>query len=55
MGWFYGFKLHLIINDKGEILNFVITQANVDDREPLKITLGLRRFYEYTSKINLKK
>lgn len=36
MGYFYGFKLHLIINDKGEILNFVITQANVDDREPLK-------------------
>lgn len=36
MGWFYGFKLHLIINDKGEILNFVLTQANVDDRDPLK-------------------
>ena len=36
MGYFYGFKLHLIINDKGEILNFVITQANVDDRQPLK-------------------
>jgi hypothetical protein len=36
MGWFYGFKLHLIINDKGELLNFVITQANVDDRSPLK-------------------
>ncbi len=36
MGWFYGFKLHLVINDKGEILNFVITQANVDDREPLQ-------------------
>jgi hypothetical protein len=36
MGWFYGFKLHLIINDKGEILNFIITQANVDDRQPLK-------------------
>jgi hypothetical protein len=36
MGYFYGFKLHLIINDKGEVLNFVITQANVDDREPLK-------------------
>ena len=36
MGWFHGFKLHLIINDRGEILNFVITQANVDDREPLK-------------------
>ena len=36
MGWFYGFKLHIVINDKGEILNFAITQANVDDREPLK-------------------
>jgi hypothetical protein len=36
MGYFYGFKLHLVINDKGEILNFAITQANVDDREPLK-------------------
>ena len=35
MGWFYGFKLHLIINDKGEILNFVITPGNTDDREPL--------------------
>jgi hypothetical protein len=36
MGWFYGFKLHIIINDKGELLSFAITQANVDDREPLK-------------------
>jgi hypothetical protein len=36
MGWFYGFKLHIIVNDKGEILNFVVTQANVDDRTPLK-------------------
>lgn len=36
MGYFYGFKLHIVINDKGEILNFTITQANVDDREPLK-------------------
>lgn len=36
MGWFSGFKLHLIINDKGEILSFMFTPANVDDREPLK-------------------
>lgn len=36
MGYFYGFKLHLIVNDKGEVLNFVITQGNVDDRQPLK-------------------
>jgi hypothetical protein len=30
-----GFKLHLICNEKGEILNFVFTQGNVDDRELL--------------------
>lgn len=35
LGWFFGFKLHIIVNDKGELLNFVITQANVDDRQPL--------------------
>jgi signal transduction histidine kinase len=33
MGWFYGFKLHLVVNDKGELLNFCITPANVDDRD----------------------
>lgn len=36
IGWFYGFKLHLIINDRGEILDFILTPGNVDDREPLK-------------------
>ena len=36
VGYFFGFKLHFIINDKGEILNFVITPGNTDDREPLK-------------------
>lgn len=36
MGWFHGFKLHFVMNDKGEILNFIFTQANVDDRFPLK-------------------
>lgn len=36
MGWFYGFKLHIVINDKGEIIDFLFTQGNVDDREPLK-------------------
>lgn len=35
MGWFFGFKLHLIINEKGELLNFVFTPANTDDRAPL--------------------
>ena len=32
MGWFYGFKLHLIINKQGEILSFCLTSGNVDDR-----------------------
>ena len=32
MGWFYGFKLHLIINEQGEILSFCLTSGNVDDR-----------------------
>ena len=35
MGWFFGFKLHLIINDRGEILNFMFSPGNVDDREIL--------------------
>ena len=32
MGWFYGFKLHLIINDEGDILSFCLTSGNADDR-----------------------
>ena len=36
LGWFYGFKLHIIIKDRGEILDFIITPGNVDDRKPLK-------------------
>ncbi len=36
MGYFFGFKLHIVINDKGELLNFMITPGNVDDRYPLK-------------------
>lgn len=29
MGWFYGFKLHLVCNDKGELLNFCLPKWNV--------------------------
>jgi hypothetical protein len=35
VGWFFGFKLHIVVNDRGEIIKFVITQVNVDDRVPL--------------------
>ncbi len=34
-GWFFGFKLHLVINDTGEIIDTTITPANVDDRKPV--------------------
>ena len=40
MGWFFSFKLHLIINDKGEILSFYLTKANVDDRN-MKVICSL--------------
>jgi hypothetical protein len=32
-GWFFGFKIHLVINSKGEIVNFFITPANVADND----------------------
>jgi hypothetical protein len=35
MGWFYGLKLHLVINDRGELLACQITPGNVDDRKPV--------------------
>ena len=34
-GWFFGFKLHQVINDRGELLNVTVTPANVDDRKPV--------------------
>lgn len=35
MGWFYGFKLHLVVNDRGELLACQITPASTDDRKPV--------------------
>jgi hypothetical protein len=35
VGWFYGFKLHLVVNDRGELLAFCLTPGNVDDRWPV--------------------
>jgi transposase len=43
MGWFYGFKLHLVVNDCGELLACQITPGNVDDRKPVP-TLSRRLF-----------
>lgn len=36
MGWFFGFKLHLIVSDVGELLAFKLTPGNTNDREPLE-------------------
>ena len=35
MGWFYGFILHLIVNDQGELLAVQLTPGNIDDRKPV--------------------
>lgn len=33
--WFFGFKLHLVVNDCGELLSIRLTPGNVDDRRPV--------------------
>ncbi len=33
--WFFGFKLHLIVNEVGQLLNAQLTPGNVDDRRPI--------------------
>ncbi len=34
-GWFFGFKLHMVINENGEIHSLTLTKGNVDDRIPV--------------------
>jgi len=36
MGWFFGFKLHLAINECGDLLAFALTPGNTDDRQPVE-------------------
>lgn len=38
VGWFYGFKLHIIINHIGEIIAFYITPGNVSDNNETVLT-----------------
>lgn len=43
-GWFYGFKLHLLVNEFGEIVSFAFTPGNTDDRNEelmLKLTKNI--------------
>ena len=42
MEWFYGFKLHRVANDSGELLAFFLSAGNCDDRHPVRqLTQGL--------------
>ena len=43
MGYFFGFKLHIIITDRGEMIDFVITPGNVDDRQQLQDSNFLKK------------
>ena len=36
MGWFFGFKLHVVMNHRGELMAVKITPGNIDDRAPLE-------------------
>lgn len=45
MGWFFGFKLHIVCNEKGELLNFMITPGDVDDRKPLEYKAFVKFLY----------
>jgi len=33
--WFYGFKLHLVVSEYGDLLNFTLSPGNTDDRKPV--------------------
>ena len=42
VGWFFGFKLHLVVNHQGDLLAWHLTAGNVDDRQPFpQVVVGL--------------
>ena len=45
MGWCHGFKLHFVCNDRGEIITFCFTGANVDDRDPKVWSVMAKELY----------
>lgn len=50
MGWFFGFKLHIVINHKGQIMAVKITPGNTDDRTSLRDMLRTLKGKCYTDK-----
>ena len=45
IGWFFGFKLNIITNDMGQVVDFMLTPGNVDDRQPLKIERFIKKLW----------
>jgi len=45
IGWFFGFKLHLIVADTGEVVDFMLTPGNVNDRKPLKVERFIKKLF----------
>lgn len=45
IGWFFGFKLHMVTNDTGEIIDFLLTPGNQDDRTPLKMKNFIKKLW----------
>jgi hypothetical protein len=45
MGWFFGFKLHLVVSDIGQVIDFMITKGSVNDREPLRFKNFLKKLW----------
>ena len=52
MGWCHGVKLHLLCNDRGEIISFCLTGGNVDDRNPKVWKVLSKDLYGKVSKLN---
>ena len=44
-GWFFGFKLHIIIDDKGNLMKAKLTKGNADDRSVVpQMTANMKGF-----------
>lgn len=45
MGWFFGFKLHIIINERGKLINLQVSKGNIHDTKPVKeLAKGLKGY-----------
>jgi len=45
LGWFYGFKSHIVTNNQGGIIDFMITKGNVDDRRHLRFKSFIKKLF----------